>query len=71
MIYICICVSVVCQINCVGGITWIQHTHAQSLYWAVKSDQYHPFYSFRLYARAALAWTEEKRLLRNEKLEID
>ena len=58
-------VSVVCQINCVGGITWIKHAHALSQYWAVKSDQY---YSFRLYARAALAWTEEKRSLRNEKL---
>ena len=34
-----ICVSVVCQINCVGGITWIKHAHAQSQYWAVKSDQ--------------------------------
>ena len=22
--------SVVCQINCVGGIKWIKHTHAQS-----------------------------------------
>ena len=32
-------VSVVCQINCVGGITWIKHAHAQSQYWAVKSDQ--------------------------------
>ena len=21
-IYMCVCVSVVCQINCVGGITW-------------------------------------------------
>ena len=41
VIYICwyICVSVVCQINCVGGITWIKHAHAQSQYWAVKSDQ--------------------------------
>ena len=27
----------------------------------------HPYYSFRLYARAALAWTEEKCSLRNEK----
>ena len=33
------CVSVICQINCVGGITWIKHSHAQSQYWAVKSDQ--------------------------------
>ena len=32
-------VSVVCQINCVGGIMWIKHAHAQSQYWAVKSDQ--------------------------------
>ena len=32
-------VSVICQINCVGGITWIKHAHAQSQYWAVKFDQ--------------------------------
>ena len=32
-------VSVVCQINCVGGITWIKHAHAQSQSWSVKSDQ--------------------------------
>ena len=38
-IYIYVCVSVVCQINCVGGITWIKHAHAQSQFWAVKSDQ--------------------------------
>ena len=28
----------------------------------------HPCYSFRLYARAALAWTKKKRSLRNDKL---
>ena len=27
--------SVVCQIICVGGITWTKHAHAQSLFWAV------------------------------------
>ena len=32
----------------VGGITWAKHAHAQSQYWAVKSDQCHPYYSFRL-----------------------
>ena len=37
--YIYVHVSVVCQINCVRGITWIKHPHAQSQYWAVKSDQ--------------------------------
>ena len=55
----------------VGGITWAKHAHAQSHYWAVKSDQCHPYYSFLLYARAALAWTEEKRSLRNEKLKAN
>ena len=38
-IYIYVCVSVICQINCIGGITWIKNAHAQSQYWAVKSDQ--------------------------------
>ena len=33
-IYICMSVCLVCQINCVGGITWTKHAHAQSLfYW--------------------------------------
>ena len=45
-----------------------KRAHAQSQYWVVKFDQWHPYYSFGLYARAALAWTEEKRSLRNEKL---
>ena len=45
--------------------------HAQSQYWAVKSDQLHPHYSFGLYTRAALAWTEEKCSLRNEKLKAN
>ena len=51
--------SVVCQINCVGGITWTKHAHAQS----------QPV--FRLYARAALAWTKKKHSLRNEKLKAN
>ena len=29
-IYMYVGMSVVCQINCVGGITWTKHTHAQS-----------------------------------------
>ena len=30
-------VCLVCQINCVGGITWTKHAHAQSLFFlAVK-----------------------------------
>ena len=65
--YIYLCLSYVKS----RGITWIKHAHAQSQYWAVKSDQWHPYYSFRLYARAALAWTEEKRSLRNEKLKAN
>ena len=34
----------------------------------VKTDLWHPYYSFRLYARAALAWTKKKLSLINEKL---
>ena len=66
-IYIYVCLSYVKS----RGITWIKHAHAQSQYWAVKSDQWHPYYSFRLYARAALVWTEDKRSLRNEKLKAN
>ena len=35
-----------------------KHAHAQGQFGAVKTDQWHPYYSFRLYARAALAWTK-------------
>ena len=35
------------------------YAHAQSQFWAVKTDQQHPCYSFRLYARAALACYEK------------
>ena len=52
VIYIC---RYVCRVLCVGGITY---AHAQSQFWAVKTDMQHPRYSFRLYARAALAWTQ-------------
>ena len=56
----------------VGGIKWAKRAHAQSQYRAVKSDQRHPYFiQFDYYARAALAWTEEKRSLRNEKLKAD
>ena len=54
--------------KCVGGITWAKRAHAQSQFWAVKSD---PYYSFLLYPRAALTWTEEKCSLRNEKLKAN
>ena len=52
--------SVVCQINCVGGITWPNHAHAQSQFWEVKNRPVIPvlFISTRLYARADLAWTK-------------
>ena len=38
MIYIyMLSVCLVCQINCVGGVTWTKHAHAQSLFFlAVK-----------------------------------
>ena len=36
-IYMYMSVCLVCQINCVGGITWTKHAHAQSLFFlAVK-----------------------------------
>ena len=42
--------SVVYQINCVGGITRTKHAHAQSQVLGCE---------FRLYVRAALAWMEK------------
>ena len=44
LVYICryvgmsVAMSIVCQINYVGGITWIKHAHAQSQVWAVRTD---------------------------------
>ena len=53
VIYMC---RYVCRVlKCVGGLTY---AHAQSQFWAVKTDLQHPCYLFRLYARAALAWTK-------------
>ena len=40
-------------------------------FWAVKTDLWHPCYSFLLYARAALAWTKTKCSLRCEKLKAN
>ena len=57
----------VCRVQkCVGGITWPKSAHAQI--WAVKTALWHPCYSFRLYARAVLAWTKKKRSFKNGKL---
>ena len=64
--------SAVCQINRVGRITWTKHAHAQSqVLGCFKTELWHPRYSFRLYARAALAWTKKKCSLRNEKLKAN
>ena len=49
----------------------LNRAHAQSQFCAVKTDLWHPCYSFQLYARAALAWTKKKRSLRNEKLKAN
>ena len=49
---------------CVSGITWPKCVHAQSQIWAVKTDLWHPCYSFQLYARTALARTKKKCSLR-------
>ena len=32
--------------KCMGGITWPKEAHAQSQFWAVKTDLRHPHYSF-------------------------
>ena len=49
----------VCRVQkCIDGITWPKHVHALSQIWAVKTGLRHQCYSFRLYARAALAWTK-------------
>ena len=37
-IYMCDGMSVVCQINCIGGITRTKHAHAQIKFWAVNFD---------------------------------
>ena len=34
-----VCACVCCGPKSVGGITWAKRAHAQSQYWAVKSDQ--------------------------------
>ena len=40
------------------GRNYVAKTHAtQSQFGAVKTDLRHPYYSFLLYARADLAWT--------------
>ena len=38
---------------------------------SVSGRKIRPYNSFRLYARAALVWTEEKRSLRNDKLKAN
>ena len=53
----------------VGGITWAKRLHAQSLLGG-KIQPMTPVL-FRPYAGAALAWTEEKHSLRNEKLKAN
>ena len=44
-----------------------KHAHAQGQLGAIKTYQFHPYYSFPLYTRAALAWTKKKRSLRNDR----
>ena len=63
------CVSIVCQ------IMWnhVNQTRASSK--SVLGGKIRPvtppYYSFQLYARAALVWKEEKSSLRNEKLKAN
>ena len=62
-------VSVICQ------ITWNHVNQTRACSKSVLGGKIRlvtsPYYSFRLYARAALVWTEEKRSLRNEKLKAN
>ena len=71
-IYIYIYIYTVCRgQKSVGGIVWPKHAHAQSKFGAVKTDLWHPRYSFRLCSRTALACTKKKRSLRNGKLKVN
>ena len=56
-----ICIYVYRMSKCVGGITWPKHGHAQSQFGPVKTNLWYAYYSFLLYARAALTWMEKKR----------
>ena len=60
--------TVECQINCEGGITWPTRMLKVIL---GGSRLWHPCYRFRLRARAALAWTKKICSLRNEKLKAN
>ena len=60
-----VCMSVVCQ------ITWNHVNQTRACSKSVLGRKIRPYYSFRLYARAALVWTEEKRSHRNDKLKAN
>ena len=67
VIYIYMCVCRVCQ------ITWNHVNQTRACSKSVLGGKIRPvtpYYSFRLYTRAALVWTEEKRSLRNKKLKL-
>ena len=67
MSYVVCRMSVVCQINCVGGITW--PTRMLKVFWGRLTGVIHC-----LYARALAWWKKKlkiKRSLRNEKLKAD
>ena len=68
-IYMYVGMYVCCGPKSVGGNTWAKRAHAQSQYCAGKIRPVTPVLLIStVYAIAALAWTEEKRSLRNEKL---
>ena len=56
-IYLCVCLSW-SKMRTQNYVA--KHAHAQGQFGAVKTAQRHPYYSFRLYARAALAWTKKE-----------
>ena len=64
-IYIYVHVSVVCQ------ITWNHVNQTRACSKSVLGGKIGPVTPFRLYARAAFVWTEEKRSHRNEKLKAN
>ena len=58
LIYVCVGLYVHRMPKYIGGIAWPKQAHGQSHFWSVKIDRWHPYYSFLLYARAALVWTK-------------
>ena len=63
--------SVICQINCVGGIKWIKHAHAQSQVFGWLKPTCDTRVIHFDYMLEALAWMKKKYSLRNDKLKAN